>query len=415
MKNKFLLLPNIIYIIGYKGDIVMHNKEDLVFQLVNNEYIQPAFSNAVNLEKFQKIPIHEIAMFGTAFLPVVNFMASSDKAYAEVLKKVGNDTPLYVAQDKAGNVIKLATSVKGETDGRKIGSLMKNGVVAGQARFKEVSISELTQNSFVIDPMTMMVAAELIYVAKEIDVIKQQQQDFFKYLLAEKQSKLEGNISFLIKVLNDFKYNFQNQTYRISVYTKVLDIKQEAEQAILSSQKHIEYFLNKGKENYDKLGNELQNYQISLYSYALASFVEIIVLKNLNKTYLDKILKRIETFSIEYRETYTDCYNYLESTAERNLQSVIIDTVSKIGKKIGNTIAKTSVGDKTLINEKIIQSANKTKELKDNKIKKQLLEFSNYKDTRVSSFQQLIDSINKIYNENQVYFTSENIYIPMLL
>lgn len=388
----------------------MDNKS-LIFQLVDNTYLQPTFQDEIDLAKFTKFPISDIAMLGTAFSPLVKFISSSNMGYTETVRKLGIDT-LYAAEDKTGNAMKLTATVRGETD-KYIGGYVKNGTT-GQTRFKSIPISDLTKNSIVLDPMAMLVAAELMYVEKEIKIIKQQQQDMFKYLLIEKRAKIEGSISFLTKVLNDFKYNFQNQTYRVSMHTKILDIKQEAEQAIIASQKHIELFLNKGKEEYDKLGGELQNYQIALYSYAFSSFVEILVLENIDKSYLEQVSKRIDNFSIKYRETYTNCYNYLESKTEKSPQAFVLEIGANVGKKIGNIIAKTPIGDKTLIDEKILEVAGEIKVFKDNKIRKRLTEFSNYKDTRIKSFQQIINVIDKISNSNQIFFSQKHIYVPSI-
>ena len=133
-----------------------------------------------------------------------------------------------------------------------------------------------------------------------------------------------------------------------------------------------------------------------------------------NSEYLKKVKDRIEEFSIEYRTTYTDCYNYIESKSEKAPQAVILDIGAKVGKKIGDGIAKTPIGDKTLIDEKIVDGSGKLIKAKETSGSKHLNEFCNYKDTRTLSFIQMFDALNKVFNERIILFDSQNLYIPKI-
>ena len=390
----------------------MNNKEELVYQIVNKDYLQPYFKDEVELSDYSKIPIGEIAVLGTAFAPLAQFMSASGNASSELVKQLGTKT-LYAAGDKFGNPVQLATTVKGES-GKYIGTLMKNGKIGGQARFTEVPIKDIAGGQIAFDPVTAIMATELMYIAKEIKIVKQQQEDMFQYLLAEKRSELEGSLSFLTKVMNDYKDNFHNKIYKTSMHIKILDIKEQAEQSIVASKKHINSFLKKKKDTFSQLGSHFQNYQIALYLYAFSSFAEVIVLENFNSEYLKKVKDRIEEFSIEYRSTYTDCYNYIESKFEKAPQAVILDIGAKVGKKIGDGIAKTPIGDKTLIDEKIVDGSGILSKAKETSVSKHLNEFCNYKDTRTLSFIQMFDALNKVFNECIILFDSQNLYIPKI-
>lgn len=392
---------------------IMNEKQELVFQLINNEYVQPYFKDDIELSKLSKVSLSDITMLGAAFAPLAQVMSLSSTATAELIKQFGTDT-LYRATDTAGKAINLSTVVNGEEKlNRFIGSYVKDGKT-GQSRFSPVSMDKLAENKIVFDPATALMAAELMYIAHEIKVVKQQQEDMFSYLLLEKRAELEGSLSFLIKVMNDYKDNYKNEVYKTSMHIKVLDIKQQAEQAITASRKHIESFFKKKKDDYNRLASHYQSYQIALYLYAFSSFTEIVVLENFNPEYLNKVYNRIEELSNEYRTMYTDGYNYISGKYESTPQAVILGIGSKVGKKIGEGIAKTKVGDKTQIDEKIIGSSEKLNDIKESNISKQLNEFCNYKDTRVQSFTELIFALGEIFNNKAIMFDSENLYIPKL-
>ena len=111
---------------------------------------------------------------------------------------------------------------------------------------------------------------------------------------------------------------------------------------------------------------------------------------------------------------YTDGYNYISGKYESTPQAVILGIGSKVGKKIGEGIAKTKVGDKTQIDEKILGSSEKLNDIKESTISRQLNEFCNYKNTRVQSFTESILSLGAIFNNKAIMFDSENLYIPKL-
>lgn len=390
---------------------IMNEKQELVFQLINNEYVQPYFKDDIELSKLSKVSLGDITMLGAAFAPLAQVMSSSGAAASELIKQFGT-TNLYAATNAAGTPIQLTTTANGEV-GRFIGSYVKDGKT-GQSRFTPVSMDDLAKNKIVFDPATALMAAELMYIAHEIKVVKQQQEDMFSYILLEKRAELEGSLSFLIKVMNDYKDNYKNEIYKTSMHIKVLDIKQQAEQAITASRKHIESFFKKKKDDFNRLASHYQSYQIALYLYAFSSFTEIVVLENFNPEYLNKVYNRIEELSNDYRTMYTDGYNYISGKYESTPQAVILGIGSKVGKKIGEGIAKTKVGDKTQIDEKIIGSSEKLNDIKESTISKQLNEFCNYKDTRVQSFTELIFALSEIFNNKAIMFDSENLYIPKL-
>ncbi|MBQ7595164.1 MAG: hypothetical protein IJU45_00705, partial [Clostridia bacterium] len=183
---------------------------------------------------------------------------------------------------------------------------------------------------------------------------------------------------------------------------------------ISASKKHIDIFLKEKRDTFRQLGKYFQNYQIALYLYAFSSFTEVIVLENFNTQYLEKVSRRIEDFSVDYRSIYTDCYNYIEGKSEKSPQAIVLEIGSKVSKKIGESIAKTHIGEKTLIDEKIISNAEKITKVKDLSVSKYLNEFCNYKETNVQSFMQMFNVLDKMLNKNTILFDSQNPYIPKM-
>ena len=58
-----------------------------------------------------------------------------------------------------------------------------------------------------------------------------------------------------------------------------------------------------------------------LYILFLFFILEIILLENFESAYLNAISKKIEDYSLEYHEIYTQCYDQIEGYAQSSIQS----------------------------------------------------------------------------------------------
>jgi len=380
-------------------------RKELIYSLVNREYLQPYFKNEISLKDFERIDIAQIGTLGAAFVPVASFLSQISSSDFQTTA-----TNIYKAVDKTGNPIQLTTNFHGEN--AQMGALLnKNGRIAEQARF--IPIKE-AQDSFeiIFDPVTMLVAAELLYISKEVTAIKKQQKEMCEYLKDEKRAHIEAELSFLTTVLNEYKYNIDNETYKASVHIKVMDIKETAEKNIQAARKHLKHFIDQSKIDYSFLIYELQNYQISVYLYSFSSFVEIIVLENLSETYLEHIQNQIYDLSFAYKELYTECYNYLEKIKSNSISSFALDAASKISGTLGKMIAKTPGISKTQLDENLISGEQKLQTIKESGVLKAMKAFTNYKDTNVNELIEIIKKINSIFNnESTIMFDEKYLYI----
>ena len=50
-------------------------KKEIIYSLVNREYIQPHFKDDISLKNCTKLKIEQIGMLGAAFVPVTSFLS----------------------------------------------------------------------------------------------------------------------------------------------------------------------------------------------------------------------------------------------------------------------------------------------------------------------------------------------------
>ncbi|KQU27254.1 hypothetical protein ASG65_01460 [Bacillus sp. Leaf13] len=156
-------------------------------------------------------------------------------------------------------------------------------------------------NPLVCNPTMMFMATTLATIDKKLDNIQEMQRELLDFLVQKERSNLRGDLNFLTDVLNNYKYNWNNVTYKNSNYNIVLGIRQEAERKIDFYRVQITTKINKKsiflrdqwvKKQLEKIHSEFKDYQLVLYLYSFSSFLEVILLENFKSEYLDGFLKK---------------------------------------------------------------------------------------------------------------------------
>ena len=267
----------------------------------------------------------------------------------------------------------------------------------------------------------LFMAAVLMSIDKKLDAIKEGQQEILEFLQQKEKAKQRGNLNFLNDILNNYKYNFENATYKTNLHIKVLDIKQEAEQSILFYREQIDKKLNKrsllhsDKNVRDKLiavRSELVEYQLALYLYAFSSFLEVLLLENYQSAFLDDIKNKIKSYEQSYSELYHICYDMVEAYSQTSVQSHMLGALAVASKAVGTTVNKIPVISKSQLDENLIASSDKLTDYKAKRTEITLERLEGKENSSVEPFIENIIMIDQLYNQPlQMLFDQENIYI----
>lgn len=362
-----------------------------------------------------KIPFAELAIAGTAaasllepFRTVTQTMATSGAGLYRAILPQG--ATLATAHDHSGFLGSAVEAGKG---------------VVGQARFQ--SADDLTQTmttTVPIDPMTLAIAIALAEVNKKLDAIQKTQQEMFEYIKQRDKAKLKDDLNTLADILNSYKFNWNNDTYKTNTHILAQDIKRSAEEAIVFNRTQISSTLEKkqpihlGKDvrnTTDSVQELLKDYQLSLYLYSFASFLEVLLLENFDHGYLTGVVKKNEDYSIQHRELYTQCYNQLEGFADSSIQAHLLGGLSILGKNAGNLIAKTPIGEKTQIDETLIGAGTGADKMRKSGTKKTMSKIITAKDETVRPFIDNIKTVDCMYNEpTELLIGEDGIYLRQL-
>lgn len=380
------------------------NKRNEMFKsMIDLEYYPVPIENQSVLVMQTKISLSKVTALGTAFGPLTEI-------FQNVVGKENLRTGLYKVTVPEGRT--LGDLAKFQDGKGYLGSVLKDGAVGG---------GQAVLNPITFNPTMLFVAAALTNIDKKLDNIQEIQQEILNFLIQKERSELKGDLNFLSDVLNNYKYNWNNEKYKNSNHIKVLDIKQSSERKIDFYRERIISKINKGTFiKYNKgvekemkvIESEFKDYQLSMYLYAFSSFLEIILLENYDSQYLKSISKKIEDYSFEYRDLYSRSYIQIEKNSKNSVENKLLRLGSNLSNLTGGTINKIPVINKSNIEKTLIKVGDdlKTKSYKKtDKIIQLLIERQS---SYVRPFVENINEINELYNKPlELLFDKDNIYI----
>ena len=380
---------------------LVSSRNELISNLFSVQYHPAIFEEKHETEKSLTIPITQIGAVGTAFKPLAT-------AFQNVFAGGAGGSGLYWVDVPKGFHLSHFSNKPGY-----LGSSLSN--------INNQGFRQATLNPLAFDPTMLFMAAVLMSIDKKLDAIKEGQQEILEFLQQKEKAKQRGNLNFLNDILNNYKYNFENATYKTNLHIKVLDIKQEAEQSILFYREQIDKKLNNrsllhsDKNVRDKLiaiRGELVEYQLALYLYAFSSFLEVLLLENYQSAFLDDIKNKIKSCEQSYSELYHICYDMVEAYSQTSVQSHMLGALAVASKAVGTAVNKIPVISKSQLDENLIASSDKLTDYKAKRTEITLERLEGKENSSVEPFIENIIMIDQLYNQPlQMLFDQENIYI----
>lgn len=376
-------------------------KDVLTLQSMGNLELSPSlFDNETPLENYSKIPLSRISALGTAFEPIA-------AAVQKVFSSSGAITGLYKVTIPSGTHLAKFKSGIGNLGT----TLNANNQIAGQA----------VLNPLVCNPTMIFMAAALANTDKKLDAIQELQQEMMDFLVQKERAELRGNLIFLSDILNNYRFNWNNDMYKNSNHIKVLDIRQTAEQKILFYRDQISSQLKKkslihsdkdAKKQLDSIQAAFQEYQLALYMHGFSAFLDIMLVGNYTSEYLNGIEQKIETYSFQYRELYTKCYDQLEAYFSSSIQSSLLKGLQGVSKVTGEAIAKVPVLRKGPVDEALIEAGSKLDRLGTQRTVQQLRKLVDRKSSCVIPFVENIKTVERLYNHSlSMVFDKDTVYL----
>ena len=377
---------------------------------IQAELLQEA-KETIDSNRFRSVPVTELAALGagvSSLIPAFNTFTQTTS--------IATDGLFRIANAAAGDTLKMAKN------GNAWGAMK---TASGSSKMVQLAkaepVSATTRTVTAFNPATMMMAAALYSIEKDLTEIVETQKKILAFLEVENESQIEADVQSLIDIITTYKYKWDNDLAVSNSHNVVMDIQNRARKNIIAYQKKISvttasrtHVVTKSKVRsalYD-LEKEFRYYRLSLYIFSLASFLEIMLSGNFKEEYISGKKEEINSLSIRYREQFKTSSLYLEKLGDSGVEFNIVKGIGTAGETVGKVIGSIPVVRKGLADE-FLQS--KGAALQQNAIEtgdEVIKSFAAMSNPGTGVFAEKMEDIIHIYNHtSQICFDNENIYL----
>lgn len=357
------------------------------------------------------VPIAQLSTLGAAvstLIPALNTITNTTTMDMSGLYRLANKS--------VGDTLKAAQN------GNFWGALK---TAEGKSKFVQLSKADpiSTTNTIVMNanPAMIMMSVALFSIEKELGNIADMEKQILSFLQIEKESEIEADVVTLNTIISKYKYNWDNEHYIASNHKMVLDIQRTARKNMISFQKKVAETLNSKKLviAQGQVSNALRDllkkfkyYRLSLYTFSLASLVEIMLSGNFNEKNIEASISEVRKNTDEYRELFSDCSIFLEKLSKGSLESNVLKGLGAASDVMGKFIGSIPKIKEGQVDEFLQEAGGK---LKTNAlgISNEVIEsFSEVSNPNTGVFMQKMEDMIQIYDKTtEICFDKKNIYL----
>ena len=362
-------------------------------------------------KQVRSVPIASLAALGGS-------AASLSPALRTVTETMTvNAQGLYtLANESVGDTLKQAK------DGTFWGALKTTEGKSKMAKLQSVGpLSASSTTTIPVNPATMMMAVALYSIEKKLGEIEEMQKQILSFLEIEKESEIEADVQMLTNLIRNYKSNWDNEHFVASNHKLVIDIKRTALKHMNSYQKNMKAVLakkillvdqNKMKSISAELKKKIEYYRLSLYTYSLASLLEIMLSGNFKEEYITGIKAEIEKYTAEYRTIFDESSRYLEKLGSGAIDANLLGGIGMAGKKMGDLIGAIPVVKNGPVDEFLQDNGKKLEKKASNQKSKAVHDFAALGNPQTGVLTEKMQDMIDIYNHTeQICFDRENIYL----
>ncbi|MFR1795567.1 MAG: hypothetical protein ACLSWR_03475 [Ruthenibacterium sp.] len=171
---------------------------------------------------------------------------------------------------------------------------------------------------------------------------------------------------------------------------------------------------NTGKQTrcYKIAKADVAAYRLSLYIFALASFIEILLSGDFKEENICCARDEIESMSAAYRDIFGQCSVYLEKLSDTSLEANLLKGLGTASKAVGKAIERIPVVSQGPVDEFLQGSGQQMRENVVQLEKKTVKAFAKLSNPGVGVFAEKMNDLIQIYGKtNEICFDDKKIYL----
>lgn len=384
-------------------------KKNAIIRAMTEIECYPIIQEEVAIQEYTKVPLGQLSAMGATFASIAPafqgvMQNAASSGVGETLYRMVIPNGVHGTVNAIGNITNAS------------------GKIVGRARFVEAGASAAGAVAQ-INPAVMLMAIAISTVTKKLDQLEETQKDIIEFLQLKEKAVLKGNIAVLQEVLEEYKYNWDNEKYKNNKHIQIQEIKRDAEQSIIFCREQIEkkvakkVFLHSDRDvrsKIQKVQYEFKDYELAMYIFAFSSFMEVMLLENFDSGYLSSVAKKVELYAGQYRELHQKCYELIEGDSKTSVQAYVLKGVAGLNKALGKGIAKIPKISDGQVDEALIGAGEKVDGFSERRTESTMELFAKEECSCVRPFVDNINAVNMIYNEPmELLFDRDNIYFRL--
>ena len=363
-----------------------------------------------------KIPLDGISSLET----ILSSLSDSFGIVSQELSAPSADNLVYLT-DADGNALDFSALYQATDGTGSIGSYRNAEGELAQARIHAVGSQALTPSvTLSFDPAALLADIQLAEINAKLDRLQETQDEMFQYLQQKDMAEDRGNLEALESISSDCRYNWDNDTFKQGKYVEASNIRRESAQRIgqlrlqiEENMKHAEgpHLRKMARARLDKAVANLKKYQLALYIYSYAYFLEVMLGGNYRADFLESVKEDIHDHSVRYLELYTACYDIVERLSETSMDSLALKGLSGAETGLGQVVRATPLGA-TPIDEALISAGQDTRSADERQTSRLLGSLRELKGVETDQFIEGIDLMDDLCNTSTVMVVdSESLYV----
>lgn len=367
--------------------------------------------SSIENKKTMSVPIAELSALGAgvaSLVPAFNTVTTTTTLATDglftIANKVAGDTLKMAKNGNAWGAMKTATG----------GSKMVQLAEAGPLTATSQAVSA-------INPTTMMMAVALYSIEKQLGEIAETQKQILSFLEIKDEAGIEGDLETLSELINNYKHNWDNEIYVQNSHKMVMDIKRMARSNMLASQKRVaelvaskKLVVGQGqvKSTLSEMEKRFKYYKLALYTYSLASMMEIMLGGNYKEEYITGIKDEIIKLSGNYRELFEKSSLYLEKLGRSAVEANVLKGIGTAGKAVGKFIGNIPLVKEGPVDEFLQDGGANLKKNAIGMEKQAVHQFAALNNSGTQIFVNKMEDMIQIYNHTErICFDDKQIYL----
>lgn len=286
---------------------------------------------------------------------------------------------------------------------------------------KVVTNPQALKTAAVSNPYVLLVVVALSIIEKDVKAVLAVTKDILSFLVAEKESEIEADVKTLSSIINKYTVNFDNERFITSNHKLVIDIQRTARKNMLFYEKRIAQIAKNNtiavsqsniEAYFKKLDKEFNYFKMAIYTFSLASFLEILLSSNFKEENINLTKNEIVEANESYTKYHNICLEKIKKLSHKSIESNTVKGSGAVTTFIGKLFSKSKKEKDIETGKKLIAKGDELKGKSIDIENTYVNSFDAIKSTGSEVFIEKMEEMIFIYNHTgQICCDKDSIYL----